>query len=633
MWNIFFSVYSGGSEKRQHCANGVLKGRALVFLISLLLTTPAQAQSITSDELLLDPRDLPTYERQINLVWKPIRDKISTLGGSQYAGRPQAALVNIYVENNSWQLAWEYAQNISVPVWRANALLLISNNQRADGISSLANRMLNSALFLLRPVSDDNTAPEVFAQAAKSIFETGDFKLLKEFFDLVEGRENILAMAREIYPLLEEERYSIVLDALARLTLRYEEQYDEESFRFFLDLAKLGEDLGVDEVHRGSISHAYNVSLGRARTDELRDVQLEELARNLVFTGQHRLALQVISQISDRIIQSRLYATAGRVRAQIRKRPEVGSPLLNLANDSLLLLDSDIGNNNDRSIDKEALNQQIEHARSWAMIEKVQANLVDEAIRDAERIDDKYKRQRALALIALVLADSKDYNPIKELVAKVDYANLRLSLYLGLIGSLSEPNDVTNLLVESLASENFYEKDSGYAPLGLSEVLSQQIEKGNQNRNDEVFGLVQERIIRFLNGFDEIIAQVEYFYYFARRSRLKASYTDTEITSILSSLWPYTKHPQYGYLMSRIMRFYLENGKPEQAFNVAITLSDDLNDIKLEILKDIATYASTEGDEALTLRVVNQIADLDDQIDVLTGSINNLAKSREIQRF
>ena len=263
----------------------------------------------------------------------------------------------------------------------------------------------------------------------------------------------------------------------------------------------------------------------------------------------------------------------GRVRAQIRRRPDVGAPLLNLANDSLLLLDSGIDNNAQLEVNQEELDMQIAHARLWAMIEKVQAGLLDDAIREAERIDDDYERQKSLSLIALVLSDLENYEPIKDLVAKVDYANLRLSLYLGLIGSLDDSDEITDLLVEGLASENFYEEDSGYSPLGLSSVLKTQIEQGNPQRHDEIFALVQNKINAYLDGFDEIVVRVEYLIYYAQRSRLKASQTETEITAILSSLWPYVKHPRYGYLMNRIMQFYLQTNRPEQAFNVATTLS------------------------------------------------------------
>ncbi len=160
-----------------------------------------------------------------------------------------------------------------------------------------------------------------------------------------------------------------------------------------------------------------------------------------------------------------------------------------------------------------------------------------------------------------------------------------------------------------------------------------QVEKGEPTRNDAVFDLVQNRITEYLSGFDSILANVEYFYYFAKRSRLKAMAAETEITAILSSLWPYTQHPQYGDLMNRIMRYYLENNLPEQAFNVASGLGKDWNDVKFSILADIAEYASGEGDEVLTLRVINQIDDLDRQVNVLTDAITNLSKSREVQRF
>ncbi|MCH9853314.1 MAG: hypothetical protein K0U45_07405 [Alphaproteobacteria bacterium] len=593
----------------------------------------SHAQGISSDELLLDPLDLPTYDRQINLVWKPIRDKIATLDNPQNTGQPQAALVNIYIENNSWQLAWEYAQNIRVPVWRAHALLLIAENQRAQGINTLANRMLNSALILLRPVHEENTAPDIFAQAAKSIHDMGDIDRLREFFELVMGKENLLAMAREIYPLLQPEQRDIVLDSLTRLTLRFEKQYDAESFRLFVNMAKLGEDLKIDAVYRNAMANAYAVTIEQARGDKLRDLQLQELARNLIFAGQHRLALQVIAQIDDRIIQSRLYATAGRVRAQLSNNVENGNPLLGLANDSLLLVDSDASNRRGEKIDKKLQQQQIDHARSWALIEKAQAGLIDDVIRDAERITDDYQKQRALTLIGLVLAQRQDYDALTDLLPKVNYANFRLSLYLGLVGSSKDADAITDLLMEGLASENFYTQDSGYAPLILSEVLQVQIEKGEPKRNDALFDLVQNRITQYLNDFDSILANVEYFYHFAKRSRLKATYAETEITAILSSLWPYTKHPQYGDLMNRIMRYYLENNRPEQAFNVASGLGDDLNDVKFAILTDIADYASNEGDEVLTLRVINQIDDLDRQINVLTDSIGNLSKSREVQRF
>ncbi|MCH9845044.1 MAG: hypothetical protein K0U39_06000 [Alphaproteobacteria bacterium] len=607
----------------------------VLYPISVAPIRIVHAQGISPDELLLDPRDLPTYERQINLAWKPIRDKIATLGDPKYIGQPQAALVNIYIESNSWQLAWEYAQNIQMPVWRAHALLLIAENQRKQGIYTLSNRMLNSALILLRPVHEENTAPEIFAQAAKAIYDMGDIDTLRQFFELVMGKENLLAMARVIYPLLQETQRDIVLDSLTRLIVRFEKQYDEESFRLFINMAKLGEDLQIDDVNRNAMANAYAVSVERARGDKLRDVLLEELARNLIFSGQHRLALQVIAQIDNRIIQSRLYATAGRIRAQITKNVENGGSLLGLASDSLLLVDSEEDNNRrGEKIDKKLQQQQVEHARSWALVEKAQAGLIDDVIRDAERIKDNYEKQRALTLIGLVLADQEEYDALTDLLPKVDYSNFRLSLRLGLVNSLKDDKDaVTDLLLEGLASENFYQQDSGYTPLILSSVLQMQLAKGAPTRNDAVFNLVENRISQYLDGFERILANVEYFYYFSQRSRLKANYAETEMTAILSSLWPYTKNPQYGYLMDRIMRYYLENNRPEQAFNVASGLGEEFNDVKFAILADIAAYASGEGDEVLTLRVINQIDDIDMQIDVLTDSIGNLSKSREVQRF
>ncbi|MCH9845750.1 MAG: hypothetical protein K0U39_09620 [Alphaproteobacteria bacterium] len=657
MWNIFSPVCSRKNNIRRNHSSNIApfivlliarlniaqlniatlilpKMLVIISIFSLHCVSIAYAQSISSDELLLDPRDLPTYERQINLAWKPIRDKIATLGDPKYTGQPQAALVNIYIENNSWQLAWEYAQNIRVPVWRAHALLLIAENQRKQGINTLSNRMLNSALTLLRPVHEENTVPEIFSQAAKAIYVMGDITTLQQFFELVMGKENLLLMARDIYPLLQDTQRDIVLDSLTRLSLRFEKQYDEESFRLFIDMAKLGRDLQIDELHRTSLANAYAVSVERGRRDKLRDVLLEELAGNLIFSGQNRLALQVTAQIQNRIIQSRLYATAGRVQAQLTKNIENGSPLLGLADNSLLLIDSDASNRRGEKIDKKLQQEQVEHARSWTLIEKAQAGLINDAIRDAERIKDDYQKQRALTLIGLVLAEQEDYDALADLLPKVDYANFRLSLHLGMVDSLDDDKDaITDLLLEGLASENFYAPDSGYSPLILSAVLQMQIEKGALRRNDELFNLVQNRITQYLDGFDSIFANVEYFYYFAKRSRLKASYAETEITAILSSLWPYTKHPQYGDLMNRIMRYYLENNHPEQAFNVASGLGEDLNEVKFAILADIAAYASNEGDEVLTLRVINQIDDIDMQIDVLTDAIGNLAKSREVQRF
>ncbi len=462
MWNIFLHACLRKNNKELNIAlvpfvNSCLKSLCIISVFTLSSINTSDAQGISSDELLLDPLDLPTYERQINLVWKPIRDKIATLDNPKYTGQPQAALVNIYIENNSWQLAWEYAKNIRVPVWRAHSLLLIAENQRKKGINTLSNRMLNSALILLRPVHEEDTAPQIFAQAAKAIYDMGDIDALQQFFELVMGKENLLAMAREIYPLLQGEQRDIVLAALARLTLRFEKQDDEESFRLFINMATLGNDLQIDTVQRTSLANAYLVAVERGRRDKLRDVLLEELARNLIFSGQNRLALQVTSQIDDRIIQSKLYATAGRVQAQLTKNIENGGPLLGLADTALLLIKSDESNRRGgEKIDKKLQQQKIENARSWALIEKAQAGLVSDAIRDAERIKDDYQKQRALTLIGLVLAEQEDYDAVRDLLPKIDDSNFRLSLHLGLVDSLEDDkNAVTDLLLEGLAPTNF----------------------------------------------------------------------------------------------------------------------------------------------------------------------------------
>ena len=613
-----------------------LKIISLIIFIyaAILLNANAYGQgTLSSDELLLNPTNLPTFERQTNLIWKPIRDKISTIKDRNLTGRPQVALVNIYVRNNTLQLAFEYTKNILVPVWRAQALLIIADNQLEVGNDALANRMLQSALLHLNNIGDFNQEPEIFGNAALAIVKTGDYNLLRDFFENINHEDNIIAMARATYPKLEPQYQDIVLDALERVSTKFRSQNTPESFDFYLARARLSQTLKIDRLYRESLRIAYNIALLQKDSDNKKsNEQLEQLANNLLAVGQQRLASQVIIKISDRTIQTKLYATAGRVQSQIRENPEAGNPLLNLASDSVFLIGEQNFLNRKR-FNKKETEANKNYAKSWVLIEKVQAGLVAEALRDTDGIEDNYQRQRAIALIALVLTDLEQYDEVQNLLGRIDFANLRLGLFIGLAQSVDRPNTVTDSLLEALESNNFHESQKGYAPHILGSVLKAQLAFGDQARNDVVFSTIQQKNQTYLTGFRRITAETEYLYYYAKRSELKADYADEQMKILLASLWPYSKEKGFSELIERITEFYLEAGKLEQAFNVAATLMPIHNEAKFRILRNIAEITANDGDEVLTLRVVNQIIDPKIQADVLTDSINNLSKNRTISRF